>query len=388
MRSYILHLKCSVCGRIFDHREIQKFCELCNEPLITVYDIDGIRKSVDKETFSKRSNGMWRYFEFLPVIDEKKVVSLGEGWTPLLKLERFGEEIGLKNLFLKDESFNPTLSFKARGMSCAVSKAVELGIDKISVPTAGNAGSALSAYCARAGIKCFIGAPRDTPKLILDECKFYGAEVELVDGLISDAVKLIKQKVDYFDISTMKEPYRLQGKKTLGFEIVEQLGWEVPDWIVYPTGGGTGLIGIWIAINEMIEVGLIERRLPKMVAVQSSGCAPIVKAFRENKPRADFWENAKTIAYGLRVPKPFADRLILQVLRDSNGLAIEVEDDEIFKMQREFAEMEGILLCPEGAASVVGVKKLVASGTVKSDEIVIVFNTASGLKYIQNKNGI
>jgi threonine synthase len=356
--------------------------------LIAVYDIDGIRKSVDKETFSKRSNGMWRYFEFLPVIDERKVVSLGEGWTPLLKLERFGEEIGLKNLFLKDESFNPTLSFKARGMSCAVSKAVELGIDKISVPTAGNAGSALSAYCAKAGIKCFIGAPRDTPKLILDECKFYGAEVELVDGLISDAVKLIKQKVDYFDISTMKEPYRLQGKKTLGFEIVEQLGWEVPDWIVYPTGGGTGLIGIWIAINEMIEVGLIERRLPKMVAVQSSGCAPIVKAFRENKPRADFWKNAKTIAYGLRVPKPFADRLILQVLRDSNGLAIEVEDDEIFKMQREFAEMEGILLCPEGAASVVGVKKLVASGIVKSDEVVIVFNTASGLKYIQNKNGI
>ncbi len=359
---------------------------MCNEPLIAIYDVDGIRGSVNRDVLSRRSNGMWKYFEFLPVIDEKNVVSLGEGWTPLLKLDRFGGELGLKNLFLKDESFNPTLSFKARGMSCAVSKARELGINKISIPTAGNAGSALSAYCARAGIKCFVSAPKDTPKLILNEINFYGAEVKLVNGLISDAVKLVKEKVDYFDISTMKEPYRLQGKKTLGFEIVEQLDWEAPDWIIYPTGGGTGLIGIWLAINEMIEVGLIERKIPRMVAVQSSGCAPVVKAFRENKPRTDFWENAKTLAYGLRVPKPFADRLILQILRDSDGLAIEVEDDDIIRMQKKIAETEGIFLCPEGSASAVAVEKLVSEEIIKRDEVVVIFNTASGLKYIQNKD--
>jgi len=354
--------------------------------LVAIYDVDGIKKSVSKDVLSRRTNGMWKYFEFLPVIDERNVVSLGEGWTPLLKLNRFGDELGLKNLFLKDESFNPTLSFKARGISCAVSKAVELGINKIAVPTAGNAGSALSAYCAKAGIKCFVSAPKDTPKLILDEIKLYGAEVKLVDGLISEAVKLVKERADYFDISTMKEPYRLQGKKTLGFEIVEQLGWEVPDWVIYPTGGGTGLLGIWLAINEMSEAGLIEKKLPRMVAVQSSGCAPIVRAFQENKSRADFWENANTIAYGLRVPKPFADRFILQVLRDSGGLAIEVDDDDIIKMQKEIAEMEGILICPEGSATAVAVRKLVSNEIIKRDEIVVIFNTASGLKYIQNKN--
>ncbi len=350
--------------------------------MIAVYDYDWIRKSVKRDDFKRRVESMWRYFEFLPVLDEKNIISLGEGWTPLIKLKKFGYELGLKNLFLKDESFNPTLSFKARGMSCAVSKLVELRITKVAVPTAGNAGSALSAYCARAGIKCFIGAPKDTPELILKESEFYGAEIKLVDGLISNAVKLIQEKKDYFDISTMKEPYRLQGKKTLGFEIVEQLGWNVPDWIIYPTGGGTGFIGIWIAIKELIETGLIEKKFPRMVAVQSSGCAPIVKAFKEGKKHAEFWENAKTLAYGLRVPKPFADRLILEIINESNGLAIEIDDEEIINTMKELAKIEGIIFCPEGSATAVGLKKLVEKKIVKSDDVVVIFNTASGLKYI------
>jgi len=382
MKSFIIYLKCSVCGEIFEHTQVQRFCQNCNAPLIAVYDYDAIRESVDRDSFKSRVSSMWRYFEFLPVIDEKNVISLGEGWTPLLKLKKFGGMLGLDNLYLKDESFNPTLSFKARGLSCAVSKAFELGIEKIALPTAGNAGSALSAYCAKAGIKCFVSAPKDTPQLILKECEFYGAEVALVDGLISDAGKIVQSRSEFFDISTMKEPYRLQGKKTLGFEIVEQLGWEVPDWIIYPTGGGTGLIGIWLAIEEMIKSGLIEKKFPKMVAVQSSGCAPIVKAFKEGKERAEFWEDAKTIAYGLRVPKPFADRLILKIIRESGGFALEVEDEDMLKMMKQIAEFEGIFLCPEGSATAVAVEKLVSDGFVKREDVVVIFNTASGLKYL------
>jgi len=382
VKSFILYLKCSVCGEKFDHRQVQRYCFKCNEPLIAVYDYDGIRKSIDRDVFKNRVYSMWRYFEFLPVVDERNVVSLGEGWTPLLRLEKFGDMLGLKNLFLKDESFNPTLSFKARGMSCAVSKYVELGVRKLAVPTAGNAGGALSAYCAKAGINCLISAPKDTPSQILKECEFYGADVHLVDGLISDAVKLIQDRTDFFDISTMKEPYRLQGKKTLGFEIAEQLGWEIPDWIIYPTGGGTGLIGIWLAFKELIEVGFVERKIPRMVAVQSSGCAPIVKAFKDGENRARFWENARTIAYGLRVPKPFADRIILEIIHESGGTAIEVEDAEIINAGRKLAKVEGIMFCPEGSATVVALEKLVMSGIIKSEDVVVIFNTASGLKYI------
>lgn len=382
MKSFILYLKCSVCGERFDHRRIQRYCFNCNEPLIAVYDYDGIRREIKKDVFKDRVRSMWRYFEFLPVIDERNVVSLGEGWTPILKLKKFGDAIGLKNLFLKDESFNPTLSFKARGMSCAVSKCVELGIDRVAVPTAGNAGGALSAYCSKAGIKCFISAPKDTPHLILKELEIYGAEVQLVDGLISDAVKLVQSKTEFFDISTMKEPYRLQGKKTLGFEIAEQLGWELPDWVIYPTGGGTGLIGIYLAFKELVEVGFVEKKNTRMVAVQSSGCAPIVKAFKEGRERAEFWKDAGTIAYGLRVPKPFADRLMLEVIRESDGTAIEVSDDEIIDAVKDLAKIEGIMFCPEGSATAVAVRKLVESGIIKNDDVVVIFNTASGLKYV------
>ncbi|MDW8109024.1 MAG: threonine synthase [Candidatus Kryptonium sp.] len=382
MKSFIIYLKCSICGEVFDHKQVQRFCQNCNEPLIAIYDYDEIRKNVSKDSFKSRVSSMWRYFEFLPVLDERKIITLGEGWTPLLRLGNFGDMLGLKNLYVKDESFNPTLSFKARGLSCAVSKAVELGIDKLALPTAGNAGSALSAYCAKAGIKCFVSAPRDTPSLILKECEFYGAEINLIDGLISDALKVVQKRTEFFDISTMREPYRLQGKKTLGFEIIEQLGWEVPDWIIYPTGGGTGLIGIWIAVKELIEVGLIEKKFPKMVAVQSAGCAPIVKAYNEGKSRAEFWENAQTIAYGLRVPKPFADRLILEVIRESKGLAIQVEDDEIIKMMEKLSKVEGIIFCPEGSATAVALEKLVSDEVIGKDEVVVIVNTASGLKYI------
>lgn len=382
MKSFIIYLKCSICGEVFDHKQMQRFCQNCNEPLIAIYDYDEIRKNVSKDSFKSRVSSMWRYFEFLPVLDERKIITLGEGWTPLLRLGNFGDMLGLKNLYVKDESFNPTLSFKARGLSCAVSKAVELGIDKLALPTVGNAGSALSAYCAKAGIKCFVSAPRDTPSLILKECEFYGAEINLIDGLISDALKVVQKRTEFFDISTMREPYRLQGKKTLGFEIIEQLGWEVPDWIIYPTGGGTGLIGIWIAVKELIEVGLIEKKFPKMVAVQSVGCAPIVKAYNEGKSRAEFWENAQTIAYGLRVPKPFADRLILEVIRESKGLAIQVEDDEIIKMMEKLSKVEGIIFCPEGSATAVALEKLVSDEVIGKDEVVVIVNTASGLKYI------
>jgi threonine synthase len=351
--------------------------------LLVIYDYDGIRQNVSRKTFEARSASMWRYFEFLPVVDVNNVITFLEGWTPLLKLEKFGRRIGLRNVYLKDESYNPTLSFKARGISCAISKAVELKINRVGIPTAGNAGGALSAYCARAGIKCIVTAPRDTPELILQEIRSYGADLYLVDGSISDCSKFIRSLGGVFDMSTMREPYRLQGKKTIGFEIIEQLSWNVPDWIIYPTGGGTGLIGIWLAIDEFIKAGLIERKFPKMVAVQSSGCAPVVEAFRRGESRVKFWKDARTIAYGLKVPEPFAGRLILEILDSSGGEAISVDDSEIIQMQRYLAKVEGILSCPEGSATAVALEKLVEFNKIKDDDIVVIFNTASGIKYFQ-----
>ena len=328
---------------------------------------------------------MWRYRELLPVIEDQNIVTLGEGFTPILRLRRMGGELGLENLYLKDESQIPTGSFKARGLSAAISKAKELGITKIVLPTAGNAGSAAAAYAARANIEAHVFAPRETPEINKKEILVYGAELHLVDGLISDAGKLVselKGKDNWFDLSTLKEPYRVEGKKTMGFELAEQFDWTLPDAIVFPTGGGTGVIGMWKAFAEFEALGLISSKKPKMFVVQSSGCAPLVKAFEEDKDESTFWEKAETVATGLCVPKAFADQLILKTIRESDGAAVAVTDDEIMGSVREVAQKEGILVCPEGGATLAAVKHLRDKKLVSEKETVVVFNTGSALKYM------
>jgi len=333
-----------------------------------------------------RSLGLWRFMELLPVKEGKNVVSLGEGATPLIRAKRLGEILGLKNLYIKDESLNPTGTFKARGLSVAVSKALELGIKKVGMPSSGNAGAALAAYATRAGIKAIIYAPKDTPKAMLTEMTMYGAELRLVEGTIADAgreLSKVKDVEGIFDMSTMKEPYRLEGKKTMGYEIVEDLDWIAPDAIIYPTGGGTGLLGIWKGINELRVMGLLkEEKLPRMVSVQSIGCAPIVKAFHEGKEYTEAWTSPKTIAPGIKVPKPYADYLILKVLRESKGTAIAVSDNEILNAIKELSKTEGILPCPEGASTLAALHKLLEQGLIDKDEVVVLVNTGSGLKYI------
>jgi len=328
---------------------------------------------------------MWRYRELLPVIEDQNIVTLGEGFTPILRLRRLGEGLGLENLYLKDESQIPTGSFKARGLSIAISKAKELGITKIVLPTAGNAGSAAAAYATRAGIEAHVFAPRETPEVNKKEIVAYGAELHLVDGLISDAGKMVnelKGKNHWFDVSTLKEPYRVEGKKTMGFELAEQLAWKLPDAIVFPTGGGTGVIGMWKAFSELEELRWISGKRPKMFVVQSTGCAPLVRAFEEGRDESTFWQNAQTVAVGLCVPKAFADRLILKALRESGGAAVAVTDDEIMGPVRELAQKEGILVCPEGGATLAALKHLKERKLISEEETVVVFNTGSALKYM------
>jgi threonine synthase len=326
---------------------------------------------------------MWRYIETMPVDSQAEVVSLGEGGTPLIALRALGKELGLTKLFLKDESFNPTGSFKARGLSAAVSMARALGVTKLSIPSAGNAGGALAAYAARAGLQAFIFMPKDTPAANIVEAKVYGAHVELVDGLITDAAKRMNQarQDDWYDVSTLKEPYRIEGKKTMGYELSEQFDWGVPDVIAYPTGGGTGLIGMWKAFHEMQELGWIGSKRPRMVSVQAAGCAPIVKAFREGKDEADPWQNAHTIASGLRVPRAIGDFIMLKILRESEGTAVAVEDSDIRREIFEMGKVEGVFLCPESAAAIAGLRRLSREGWLKPDQSIVIFNTGSGLKY-------
>jgi threonine synthase len=329
---------------------------------------------------------MWRYSELLPVINEDAVVTLGEGWTPLIKARKLGVRLGLKNFLFKDEGMNPTGSFKARGICMAVTKAKELGIQEVCIPSAGNAGGALAAYAACTGMKAHVFIPHDTPEINIQEVLWYGASVYRTDGNISDAAKMMNEmrlgKL-WFDMSTLKEPYRLEGKKTMGYEIAEQMNWRLPDVIVYPAGGGTGLIGMWKAFREMEELGWLESPKPRMVAVQPAGCAPIVKAFNEKKNVSEFWNDAQTVASGLRVPKAFADDLILSVLYESLGNAVSVNDDEILKTMKLVASLEGMLLCPEGAATVSAVETLLLNGYIKPEETVLAFNTGSGYKYIE-----
>lgn len=330
---------------------------------------------------------MWKIQPLLPVENPANIVSLGEPATPLLHLSAYEQTLGVARLQMKDESRLPTGSFKARGLAMAVSKARELGIRKVCIPSAGNAAGALAAYAARAGMEAHIFIPEDTPRVNIAECMVAGANVELVKGTISDAAKAMNAKrslhPDWFDVSTMKEPYRLEGKKTMGYELAEQCGWELPDVIIYPAGGGTGLVGMWKAFAEMEELDLIGPKRPKMVAVQSTGCAPLVRAFEQKNTESEFWDHAETIASGLRVPKAFADYLILEAIYASGGCAIAVSDDEIRKAVAELAQREGLFCCPEGAATLVAAGHLVRQGVIKASDTVVLWNTAAGTKYVE-----
>ena len=385
--SYLSNLQCSGCGKEYTYTEIHTFCPDCQSPLLSIYDLTQVRQRVDRDEVSSRRKGMWRWHEMLPVQDPGNIVFLGEGDTALLQLNNLGRELGLTNLFVKDESTNPTGSFKARGLAAAVSKAKELGVKKVIIPTAGNAGGAMAAYAARAGIQAIIYMPRDTPRANVEESRMAGAEVVLVDGLISDAAGMAGEKAraeGWFDLSTFKEPYRVEGKKVMGYELAEAFDWTLPDVIIYPTGGGTGLVGMWKAFAELEALGWLENtKRPRMVAVQADGCAPVIKAFEAGALFCDFWTNAHTLASGLRVPKSFADSLILRDLRVSNGTAIAVSDEAILESQSQLGRHEGIFAAPEGAATLAALKVLVEREWIAPDERVVLFNTGSGLKYLE-----
>ncbi len=385
MLSALTHLECPECGRRFDADHIQTICVESNSPLLSRYDFESLRKNITTDAVAQRPRGMWRWAELLPVRDPAYRLTLGEGDTPLIRAKRLSNELGLPELWIKDESANPTGTFKARGLALAVARAMELGIKEFVIPTAGNAGAALAAYTARGKVKAHVFMPRDAPQANQAEVKAFGADLVLVDGLISEAGKqaaAMGKERGWFDVSTFKEPYRLEGKKTMGLELAEQFQWELPEVIFYPTGGGTGLVGMWKAFEELEQLGWIDDRRPRMVTVQAAGCAPIVRAFASNSERAEFWQNAVTIAAGLRVPAPFADRLILGALRESRGTAVAVSDEEILAAQSELARREGILAAPEGAACLAGLKVLLAQGWIRKDERVVLFNTGSGLKYL------
>jgi threonine synthase len=381
------HLECSHCGATYPKDRAQTFCTTndCNNPLVAAYDLSN---PPSKEVLAGRDNTMWRYKEMLPVEEENNIVCLGEGMTPLLHVARLGGKLGMANVWMKDEGINPTGSFKARGLAMAVSKAKEYGIKSCSIPTAGNAGSALSAYCAKAGMEAVVYMPIKTPEVFQVDCQVVGARVTKVDGTIADAGKQMKaENTDgqWFDVSTLKEPYRIEGKKTMGYEIAEQMAWETPDVIVYPTGGGTGLIGIWKAFQEMQAMGWIDPVKTRMVAVQVEGCNPMVQAFEAGKDAAEVYPNPKeTIANGLRVPAAFGHRLILKTLYESKGTAVTISDAEMLNGIKEIATTEGLFVSPEGAAVWEALKKLQAKGWVQPNERVVLLNTGSAYKYIEN----
>jgi threonine synthase len=385
MQKFLSHLECSVCGATYSPKELQTVCKSCGKSLLARYNLPEARKSLKKSDLAHAGNSFWKYSALLPIEREENIVSLGECMTPLVRLPRLGNELGVDQLWIKDEGLLPTGSFKARGLAMAISKAKELGVKNICLPSAGNAAGASSAYAARAGLKCFVFMPRDTPNVNIKECQAYGADIVLVEGTISDAGKAMndarKSNPDWFDVSTLKEPYRLEGKKTMGYELTEQFDWQLPDVIFYPTGGGTGLIGMWKAFDEMEHLGWIGSKRPKMVSVQSSGCQPIVRAFDEKRNDAEVWNNAATIASGLRVPKPFADHLILKAIYESKGCAVAVPDGKIVGAIKEMASAEGFFICPEAAAAVVALRMSLEKDFVKGSDTVVLFNTATGIKY-------
>lgn len=383
---FFSHLECGLCGKTFEKNKVWNLCPDCGKPLLARYDIESAAKIFKPEILKERENTLWRYREMLPVLDERFRVSLGEGFTPLINAEKLGSRLGMNNLYIKDEGMNPTTSFKARGLCMAISKANELGIKEVSIPSAGNAAGAMSAYAALAGMKSYVFMPKDVPQSFISECKALGAEVTLVDGLITDCGKIAAEgvkKFGRFDVSTLKEPYRIEGKKTMGYEVAEQMAWNLPDVIIYPTGGGTGLVGMWKAFDEMEKLGWIDSKRPRMVSVQSTGCAPMVRAFDENREFAEPWQGAKTIADGLRVPAAVGDFLILRAIRESGGTAVAVPDEDILECSNQIGKTQGLFVAPEGGATFAALKKLLASGWIKKDESVVLFNTGSGHKYMQ-----
>lgn len=381
----VTHLYCSSCAEKYEPNQLYNLCK-CGKPLLVAYDLDAVRLSLTKDALHNRMPTLWRYKEVLPLVDQHNRISLGEGFTPLHHAKRLGKAIDAPYLYIKDESLNPTQSFKARGMTMAVSMAHELGVRKAAVPSAGNAAGALSAYAALAGIEAHIFVPADTPSANIIECQSLGANVTLVEGLITDCGKIVaerKEEEGWFDVSTLKEPYRIEGKKTMGYELAEQMDWELPDVIFYPTGGGTGLIGMWKAFDEMEKLGLIGSFRPRMVAVQSDGCAPIVEAFHQGLTSGADIRNAHTVASGLRVPKAIGDFIILDILRESGGTAVAVSDEDLVSDARVIGAYEGIFAAPEGGALLSALKKLLSAGEVKSDERIVLFNTGSGIKYLE-----
>ncbi|MGG3797613.1 threonine synthase [Metabacillus fastidiosus] len=382
--SYISHLECPKCHEIYSQEVIQQLCE-CGSPLLVRYKLNELKTTFNKEDLKNRENNLWRYHEILPVKNKENIISLGEGMTPFIAMEKLGKKILIPNLYMKDEGIIPTGSFKTRGASVGISKAKELGVEQLAMPTNGNAGAAWALYSARAGIKATIVMPVDAPSITRREVYLSGGNLYLVDGLISDAGKivgkLVKEKGIY-DASTLKEPYRIEGKKTMGYEILEQLNWEVPDVILYPTGGGVGIIGIYKAILELIELGWIPaNKLPRLVAVQAENCAPIVKAWEERKAESQLWQNAQTSAFGINVPKAIGDFLVLESLYKTNGCAIAVSEADILLAQKEVAELEGNFICPEGAATFAAAKLLRQQQWISEDEKVICLNTGQGIKY-------
>ena len=384
--SYFSHLACSApCGAgSYDLRVEQHLCT-CGAPLLARYDLDAAR-AWRRDSLAAREPTMWRYRELMPLLAGETPVTLGEGWTPLIHAQRLGRDLGMGHLYVKDESLNPTNSFKARGLSAAVTRASYLGAKTLSVPSAGNAANAVAAYGAAAGIPVKVFMPKDVKVPFIRECELYGADVTLVDGLITDAGRIAAERgrpLGWYDMSTLKEPYRIEGKKTMGYEIAEQLGWSLPDWIIYPTGGGTGMVGMWKAFEEMERLGWIEPgRRPKMVSVQAEHCAPIVKAFDQGAERSEMWQGARTVADGLRVPKAVGDFLVLRAVRESGGTAVAVRDADMVTGMRELGGREGISAAPEGGAALQAVKQLLHDGIMRRDESVVLFNTGGALKYL------
>jgi len=380
---YVSHLACPKCNNTYESEKIIQVCD-CGSPLLVRYDLNKIATVLKKENLIGRAPDLWRYRELLPVKLPENSVNLGEGMTPLLKLNRLGAETGLENLYLKDEGIIPTGTFKARGAAVGVSRAKELGVNTLAMPTNGNAGAAWAVYGAAAGIKSVIVMPQDAPPIPRGECAVSGADLFLVDGLISDAGKIVSKAVEkygWFDASTLKEPYRIEGKKTMGLEIAEQFNWKLPDVILYPTGGGVGIIGIYKALQELVEMGWIDHKMPRLVAVQSTGCAPIVKAWEEGKTSSEFWENARTLAFGITVPKALGDFLVLEAIYKTQGCAVAVTDDRILQAENLLASREGAFVCPEGAATLSAAQKLLEAGWIDPSETVVLLNTGSGLKY-------
>ena len=371
-------LECSKCGEIYPHTEPQNVCNTCGKPLLARYGLKKLSETWTPDTLLSRPASLWRYSELLPISDPADIVTLGETMTPLIRTKRLGAKFGLPEVWVKDESRLPTGSFKARGLAMAVSKAKSLGLTQLAIPSAGNAATALSVYATAAGITAHIFMPQDTPAFNKETCQLAGANVTLIDGLINDAGRIVaerKAREGWFDVSTLKEPYRVEGKKTMGFELAEQFSWELPDVIIYPTGGGTGIVGMWKGFAELEAIGWIGKKRPRFISVQSTGCAPIVKAWEEGATEATPWQDAHTVASGLRVPQAIGDFLILEAIRKSNGAAIAVSDDAIREAMQLLPTTEGLLTCPEGAATVAALKQLVANGMIEPSERVVLFNT-------------